>query len=394
MLRGVRLAAIRHFNPAIVMKTMTCLLAVSSLLVATSSAAPFLSISDNAEVFLTGTLGVRVDDNIALTPEATSDTIFDISPGAQLVFGRESTVQGTWSVVHSFANYLDHDELNTNLFSTAFNAGYDDGKAKGSFNASFNEINQNTVDVQTDDGSLIRRDVFAIGTQGEVDVSEKSSVSIGLQYQGTEYKRYAFSDTKVATLPLGYYYEITPKVDLSVNYRYRESWLQHGYDSKDHFFGVGARGVFTPKLRGQFSVGLTQRNFREHKGLPDMDDKSLFGIDSSLSYEASPKTTLQFGVSNDFDTNSQGQQQKNFAVRISALASISDEWSVTGGISYRAINYYSRTDDYVEGQVGATYILNENVQVTAAIALRSNESDLASSDFDNSVVSLAAALRF
>lgn len=376
------------------MKIMTCLLAVSSLLVATTSAAPFLSISDNAEVFLTGTLGVRVDDNIALTPDATSDTILDINPGAQLVFGRESTVQGTWSVVHSFANYLDHDELNTNLFSTAFNAGYDDGKTKGSFNASFNEINQNTVDVQTNDGSLIRRDVLALGTRGELDVSEKSSVSVGLQYQGTEYKRYDFSDTKVATLPIGYYYELTPKVDLSLNYRYRQSWLQHGYDSKDHFFGVGARGVFTPKLRGQFSVGLTQRSFDDHKGLPDMDDKSLLGVDSSLSYDATPKTTLQFGVSNDFDTNSQGQQQKNFAVRFAALTAVSAEWSLSGGVSYRAINYYSRTDDYMEGHLGATYIINENVQVTAAVALRSNESDLDTSDFDNSVISLAAAFRF
>lgn len=376
------------------MKTMTCLLAVSSLLVSTTSAAPFLSISDNAEVFLTGTLGVRVDDNIALTPDATSDTILDVNPGAQLVFGQESTVQGTWSVVHSFANYFEHDELNTNLFSTALNAGYDDGKAKGTFNASFNEINQNTVDVRTSDGSLIRRDVLAIGTRGEVAISEKSSISLGLQYQGTEYKRYAFSDTKVATLPIGYYYELTPKVDLSLNYRYRESWLQHGYDSKDHFFGVGARGVFTPKLRGEFSVGLTQRNFGDHKGLPSMDDKSLFGIDSSLSYEVSPKTTLQFGVSNDFDTNSQGQQQKNFAVRLAALTNISAEWAVTGAVSYRAINYYSRTDDYMEGQIGVTHIVSENMQVTAAVALRSNESDLDTSDFDNSVISLAAAFRF
>jgi hypothetical protein len=241
---------------------------------------------------------------------------------------------------------------------------------------------------------LIRRDVLALGTRGELDVSEKSSVSVGLQYQGTEYKRYDFSDTKVATLPIGYYYELTPKVDLSLNYRYRQSWLQHGYDSKDHFFGVGARGVFTPKLRGQFSVGLTQRSFDDHKGLPDMDDKSLLGVDSSLSYDATPKTTLQFGVSNDFDTNSQGQQQKNFAVRFAALTAVSAEWSLSGGVSYRAINYYSRTDDYMEGHLGATYIINENVQVTAAVALRSNESDLDTSDFDNSVISLAAAFRF
>lgn len=376
------------------MKNITRVLAVLASLATASQAAPFLAISDNAEVFLTGTLGVRADDNIALTKDANSDTIFDINPGVQLVFGKNSTVQGTWTTVESFTNYMDYDELNANLLSTTFDAAYDDGKAKGSFNASFNELNQNSVDVQSDNGSLIRRDVFAIGGQGELNISDKSSVSAGLQYQSTDYKRYVFSDTRITTLPVGYFYELTPKVDLSLSYRFRDSSLKHGYDSRDHFFGIGARGEFTPKLSGQFSVGLTQRKFKHHKSMADMDDKSLLGIDSSLSYAVSPKTTLQFGVTNDFDTNSQGQQQKNFAVRFSAVTNLSEVWSITGGVSYRAINYYFRTDDYVEGQIGATYTVNENVQITAAVALRNNKSDVAAVEFDNSVVSLAANFRF
>lgn len=381
---------------------ITRLIAVSALLTTGAYAAPFLAISDNAEVFLTGTLGVRADDNIFMTPDAQSDTIWDINPGVQLVFGRASTLQGTWSVVESFANYSDHSDLNSNLFSTAFNAAYDDGKAKSTFNASFNEINQNTVDVRSNADALIRRDVFAIGGQSEVNVSEKSSVAVGVQYTGTNYKRIGFSDSKVGTIPVSYYYEMTPKVDMALTYRYRQSWLQHGYDSKDHAVTVGARGEFTPKLTGQVHVGVTQRNFRHHKGLPDLDDKTLLGIDSSLSYAVSPKSTLQFGVSNDFDANSQGNQQKNLTIRGSAISNISDEWSVLIGASYRAINYYSqggmtakaRTDDYMEGQIGATYKVNEYLQITGALALRSNKSDLDSSDFDNSVVSLAANLRF
>lgn len=372
---------------------MSRLMAVSALLTTASYAAPFLAIGDNAELFLTGTLGVRADSNIFLTPDAKRDTIIDLNPGLQLIFGRSSAVQGTWTLTESFANYADHDDLNSNLFSTAFNAAYDDGKAKSSFNASFNEINQNSVDARAGD-FLIRRDVLALGGLGEVRVTDKSSLAAGLQYQNTDYKRLGFSDTKVATLPLNYYYELTPKVDLSLTYRFRQSWLQHGYDSKDHFVGVGGRGEFTPKLTGQFSVGLTQRNFSRHKGLPDMGNKSLLGIDSSLSYAISPKSTLQLGVSNDFDTNSQGQQQKNFALRASAIANISAEWSITAGVGYRAINYYTRTDDYVEGQIGATYIVSEYLRIMAAVALRNNESDFASSDFDNNVFSLAASFRF
>lgn len=401
LLPHVSTASVQHTNstpPA--MKHLIRFLAASALLTTISPAAPFLAIGDNAEVFLTGTLGVRADSNIFLTPNERSDTIFDVNPGAQLVFGQGSVIQGTWTVTDSITTYADHDDLNSNLFSTAFNAAYDDGKSKSSVNVSFSEINQNTVDTVGSSAvdALIRRDVFGLGGLGEVNLTEKSSVSAGLQYQNTDYKRLGFSDTKVVTLPVSYYYELTPKVDVSFNYRYRQSWLQHGYDSKDNFLGVGARGEFTPKVKGQFSVGITQRNFGAHKGLPDLDDKSLFGVDSSLTYEASPKTMVQFGVSNDFDANSQGQQQKNFAVRASAFSNISEVWSLTAGVSYRAINYYlgrdSRTDDYMEAQIGATYTVDEYLRITAALAFRTNKSDLSTSDFDNNVLSLAANLRF
>lgn len=376
------------------MKNITRLLAVSAFASA-CHAAPSLAIGDNAELFITGTLGARVDSNIYMSPSSTEDTIVDFNPGVQLVFGKASAMQGTFNLTESFTNYSRHDDLNDELFSTSLNTSYDDGKSKLTFNASFAELNQNSVDTRAGD-MLIRRDVFNIGASGEVGVSEKSSIATGIQYSGSEFKLAGFSDSEVFTIPVNYFYEMTPKVDLSLGYRYRNRSESINFDTEDHFFNVGARGEFTPKLTGQFAVGLTQRSF-SHKTMA-RGDQSLLGIDASANYAVSPKTTLQLGLSNDFDTNSQGQQQKNLALRAAATTQIAPDFSVTASLAYRSIDYYqstpARIDDYLEAQIGATYVLSQVVNITGAYAYRSNESDLATSDFDANVVSMAINFRF
>lgn len=376
------------------MKTITRLFAATALVTACYASVP---VGDNAEIFLTGTLGVRADSNIYMSPSNTEDTILDFNPGVQLVFGNTSVMKGSFSLSESFSVYTEHDDLNDELLSTSANTSYDDGKTKLNFNASFAEVNQNSVDTRPFGGDfLIRRDVFNIGALGEVSVTEKSSVALGVQYSQNSFELGGFSDSEVVTVPVNYYYEITPKVDLSLGYRYRDRSESIGFDTKDHFLSVGARGEFTPKLTGQFAVGVTQRSF-SHK-VARRDDEELLGLDSSLTYAASPKTSILLGVSNDFDTNSQGNQQRNFAVRASSTTAVSSDLSVTALIAYRAIDYYqatpARIDDYLEGQIGATYIVNENVSLTGALAYRSNGSDLATSDFDGTVLSLAASFRF
>ncbi len=392
------------------MKNNHRLLAATVVFASASYAAPFLAIDDNAEIFLTGTVGMRADTNVFLAEKAPGrdldDVIFDFNPGAQLVFGKSALVQGSLNFTESFTRYAEHDELDDELMSTSFNATYGNGKSKASFNASYNELNQNTVDVLPVAGSplnLIRRDVYAVGSNGEISLTDKSSVAAGVQYQKSSYERSAYSDSQVLTIPVNYYYELTPKVDTGFGYRFRQRWESIRLDSKDHFFSANARGEFTPKLSGQVAIGVTRREFIKPRSAPataypNLKDKTLLGIDTNLTYLASPKTTVQFGVSNDFDTNSQGDQQKNLAFRLAGVTNLSPEWSITTMVSYRRIDYYQATvkriDDYFEGQLGATYIFSEQVNLTAAYAYRTNDSDLATANFDSNVFSLAANFRF
>ncbi len=366
------------------MKNIIRLTLISVSLVAVGHAAPFMAIGDGAELFITGGLGVRADDNIFLAKNSESDLIFDITPGIDLTFGKDSQLKGSLTLAHTFTNYSDNSKLNTNLFNGDFVSRYDDGKLKLGFNVGYHELNQNSVDIR----GLTRRDVFSTGGNAEVEISQITSVGGGIEFSHENYKRRGYTDSDSLTVPLNFYYKWTPKMDLSLGYRYRDYRVDVGSDSTDHFFNIGARGEFSPKLTGKFAIGLNTRK------LDRGGDDTLLGIDSSFAYEISPKTSLQFGVTNDFGTTPQGQQQKNLTLNGMVTSKISEEWSVNAGLSWRSIDYGTRTDDFFEGQLGTTYIVNANIRITGGYTYRNYSSDIGSSEFKNNVFSVAANFRY
>jgi len=362
------------------MKSAVRLAVLSALAGSIASAAPFMAIGDGAELFLTGTLGVRSDDNVYLAKKAESDLIFEIVPGVGVNFGKNAQLKGNLNLAESFSNYTDNSKLNTQLFSGSFNSGYDDGKLKLDFNIGYSELNQNNADFR----DLTRRDLFDVGGKTEVEISQLSKVAAGIAFNHTNYRRPGYADVDSLEVPLNYYYRWTEKTDISVGYRYRDYKVDIGSDSTDHFFSIGARGEFSPKLTGRFAVGLNSRK------LDRGGDETLLGVESSFAYEISPKSRFNFNVTNDFGTSPQGQQQKNFTLGGTLSTDLSQEWTVSGGMNYRAIDYGKRTDDYFELNLGAVYIISANVRIQGGYAYRSYSSDISSIEFKNNVFSVAA----
>ena len=362
------------------MKNQVKFALLSAALASGAWAAPFMAIGDGAELFLTGTLGIRSDDNVYLAKKAESDLIFEVVPGIGVTFGKNAQLKGNLSLAETFSNYADNSKLNTQLFSGSFNSGYDDGKLKLDFNIGYSELNQNNADFR----DLTRRDLFDVGGKTEVEISQLSKVGAGVAFNHTNYRRPGYADVDSLEVPLNYYYRWTEKTDISLGYRYRDYKVDIGSDSTDHFFSVGARGEFSPKLTGRFALGLNTRN------LDRGGDETLLGVESSFTYEISPKTRFNFSVSNDFGTSPQGQQQKNFTLGGTLSTDLSQEWTVSGGMNYRAIDYGRRTDDYFELNLGAVYIISANVRIQGGYAYRSYASDISSIEFKNNVFSVAA----
>ncbi len=356
-------------------------------------AAPFLTIGDGAELFITGSLGVRADDNIYLARNSTSDLIFDLTPGAEISFGKNAQFKGKLTLAEGFTNYSDNSALNTNLFSADFGARFDDGRLRLGYDLSFHELNQNSFDARPAlaglNPGLVRRDNFATSVSAESELSQKTAVAASLSFTRDNYKRDGYSDSDSITFPLDFLYKWTPKTALSIGYRYRDTQVQKiGQDSTDHFFNVGARGEFSPKLTGRFAIGLNRRQFGSG------GDANQLGLEAKFAYELTPKTSLEFGGSNDFGTSPQGQQLKNKTVNAMVTAKLTPEWSVNTGLSWRTIDYGARTDDYWEGQVGTTFVISTNIRMMGSYAYRNYSSDVRFNEFRNNVFTVAANFRY
>jgi hypothetical protein len=354
-----------------------------------AKAAPFMAVGDNAELFVTGAAQVQFDDNIYLDPtKEVNDTILSFTPGVDLVFGKGSATKGNAYYREEIRRYSDNDNQNTELSNLGFNSSFDNGVSKAGFNASYTQLAQNDNDVKLT-GTIVHRNLTNVGARGEFAFSEKTSFSAGINYDKTDYGPTAYSDSDIWTLPLDVYYKATPKLDWSAGYRYRNSKLSGtGLDSQDHFFNVGARGEFSPKLVGQLRVGFTERSF-DKRG-----SDNQFGIDGNVSYAFSEKTSYRFNISNDFGSSGTGDSTKNFTLGFNGSSRVSEQWSLSGGLNYRKIDYSTRSDDYLEGFVAVSYLLNATVNFGASYTYRDNNSSSALAEFTNSVFSLGANVRY
>ena len=247
------------------MKTSIRLIALSLAAASFAYSAPFLAVGDGAELFLTGALGVRSDNNIYMATTKVDDIIFDINPGVDFVFGKGSVNQGHLSMVGNISRYSQNSGNDTELAAINFSSNYDDGKSKVAVTAGYNELNQNTVDIRTGN-NLNRRDVTNLGLKGETSVSAKSKVGGEIKYNNTAYKLAANKDLETVEVPVNYYYAVTPKVDLSMGFKYRNTAVTNGIDSKDYFYRVGARGEFSPMVTGEVKLGYGQRDLQVGAG--------------------------------------------------------------------------------------------------------------------------------
>jgi hypothetical protein len=348
-----------------------------------------MAVGDNAELFVTAQAAVNVDSNIYMGTVAEDDTIFNFTPGLDLVFGKGSATSGNLYYKEEIRRYSNFDEQDTELSSFGLRARYENGKTKADFNALYDQLAQNSSDIQAF-RDIVHRDVVNVNGKVEFGISEKSSFSVGAAYEKTDYKKDGYTDSDVLSLPVDFYFQTSPKLDWSAGYRYRTTELAGAaQDSEDHFLNIGARGEFTPKLSGQLRVGYIMRSF-DVSG-----DDDMFGFSGDLTYKYSDKTSYQFNASNDFDSSATGANTEALTIGLRATNNLSEQWSMTAGINYLSTYYSSaRTDDYTEVLIGVSYVYNQYVNFSGSFTLRNNSSDVILSEFDQNIFNLAANVRY
>lgn len=354
-------------------------------------AEPLLSFGSDVPLFITASASVRHDDNVLLSPTVKEgDTIYLFAPGIDLHYAGGSASAGiTFS--EQFSRYAHDHSLDDQLANLAANLAYQGAETTLGVAASYQQIDQTTITSQSLD-QTVKHTIVSGSANVEVAITAKTRVGVTPSYTRVEFPEVGFTDSNIFTLPIDFYYAVTPKADVSVGYAYNRTTTADGSgDSKDNFFNIGARGQFTPKLSGQIRVGVTK--LKPVSG----PSTSQVGLETSLNYAYSPKTTFSLYANNGFAPSAAGNQTEVFSTGLSGSFELGQAWTanISGGLS--ATKYLivpSRTDKFWNAQVGVSYAVSQSFDLSASYLYRKNDSTLEVVTFDDNVATLTASCRF
>jgi hypothetical protein len=367
-------------------------LLLASAVAAGASAAPLLTLGDNTELFVNAAVELRFDDNIFLTSNnEESDVIFSVSPGVEIISGKEELAEVRLFAGVDLSAYASNDEQNSAQFTVLGSGVYRGARLSASADASYRQLDQNATAVLGVVQEFIERDLYSVGTRVEYGFTPKISGSAALRYDLVDYTNQpSFVDTTSWTVPLNVYYKFRPKLDLSAGYRYR---VQEGdlasVGGTSHYFNVGARGEIAPKLNADLSVGIETRE-------PEVgDDSSILAFDGGLSWEVFPKITSRLTVGRSFDVSALGTELERTDAVLSADWAATTDLTATASVSWQNTNYVnSRDDDFYQFSVGVSYVLNQYVRLTGGYSYRTTESNFTAVDFSNNILRFGASVRY
>src|SRR5690606_16886520 len=107
-------------------------------------------------------------------------TTWSVTPGIQILFGQNSLAQSKFTYTENFKFYNDNSNLDSSKSEVYYATRYNDSKLAVDVDASFQQLDQPTRDARG--GGLVKRTVLNTGIDGEVNVTEKTSVRLGIEY--------------------------------------------------------------------------------------------------------------------------------------------------------------------------------------------------------------------
>jgi len=364
--------------------------------------APLISIGDNTDVFFNGSTSLRWTSNLFREEDdEVDDLIWTIRPGFEINVGRGvSNADLSVTTNYTIRRYAEHDELDSELFDIRAIGSYQSSRLDLSGAVGFSQAQSTTGDTSAVvDDDLTKTESYDGNVHAEYRFSPKLSFGLGFKYFEKNYvtNEDFLSDRHTITLPFDLFYELTPKVDLSVGYIYSETDVESSlntpiaYTTENHFLNVGARGNLLPKVTGFFKVGYSTRE----DDRPGSEDNSTLGLDADLTWAATPKITARLGLSRGFGVGGEGLSNENTSVDLNVNYSIDSFYAASGFLSYNLRDYDTgREDNQYELGARLTYTPNQYWRFGAGYTFSENDSSQESADYTDHSFDVSVSLRY
>lgn len=409
---------IEQFLPFVVI-----LASVSSPVVVQS--APLISIGDDIDIFFNGLSSVRWQSNVFYDEaDEQDDVVFKVSPGFEMNVGRGLSDLDL-SIITRY-DIIRHDELSdldNELFHFKAISSYNTSRWDVSGLVSFSEDQSSGKDEDANqDGQINESESTMANLSGEYRLSPKFSVGSGVNHSNKQYQdQPGLADRESFKVPVDVFYELTPKVDLSIGYTYTTTDVSGtmlgdtvngsevgSYDKEDHFFNIGARGELLPKLSGFFKLGYRTSDSDDSSkqtfvtGIPgaptstNRDSRGTMGLDTSFTYSNTPKLTTALTLHRGFDVGGTGEGTTKTSANLSARYTINSNYSAsaTSGYTLREYETSGREDNVYNMGFRLSYVPNRYWRLSTGYSYNENNSSILGQSYEAHMVDLSATLRY
>lgn len=379
-------------------------------------AAPLVSIGDSVDVFFNGSSSLEWQSNVFSDERGVVDDYkYTVSPGFEINVGRGLS-NADLSIItrYDIVRFDKVTDLDNELFHIKAVGSYAGSRLTVNGLVSYDENQSNGADGNDNQkGKLSASETTAANLNGEYTLSPKFSFGAGVNYNKREYKESSSADRESYTVPLDIFYELTPKVDLSIGYTYTSTEVSRtlsgvdgvdGYDKEQHFVNVGARGDLLPKLNGSFKIGFntmdsddpSTRDGNGPEGRSDRDSSSSLGLDASFTYLATAKVSTNLNLNRNFDVAGQGESTEATKVDLSANYSINTRFTATANLGYTLREYVDtkREDDNYRTGLSLSYVPNEYWRFSTGYNYTENDSNSDGQSYEAHVINVSASLRY
>lgn len=354
------------------------------------NADPFVRVGELVDITFNGNVNLKNDSNIFRTKDGTvSDTVLVTSPGFKAKLGKDgSEFDINTGISYDLVKYQDRKDLDTELLHYNASGAFSGSRlvVNGSFSFDESKSNNNN-DVDTDD--LTERESTSYNFLSEYKLSPKFSGSLGYNYLETNYVgKYAItsSDLTLTRIPFKVFYELSPKLDLSVGYTRGKVDPELAKSYNTNYYNVGLRGVILPKLSGSFDVGFNDRAGKSR----------TIGANGSLSWLVNPKLTSIFNFSRDFSASSTSVDtlETNLGAKFNYLYSTQITFSMFSNMAIREYANSSRNDDLITMGISSFYSINSNLQANMGYQRQTNDSTDNRFNYTDNILNIGLTLTY
>jgi hypothetical protein len=368
------------------------LLVLAAVLLALTPARALINLDGQRnQLFVFGNVAFGWDSNIFSESTGRGDYTVNGTVGAELkrragIIAVDLTGKMAYS---AFGTYSHENSFNPN-FLIEFNKTT--GRTTGALtiNAYRESRSDSAVNLRTNSWN------FPVALNLKYPVNERYNVA-----SETSYLRRRYVDsTSLANLTdysqsIDVYYTYTSKLDLTAGYRIRVSQTSIGNDTYDHWFNIGATGGLFAKLNGTVRVGYQIRDVAGTGGTSYSHLNAL----ASVAWPVTRKLNLQGAVSRDFNTIATGASVDSMSASLRATYAYTRKIEFNSGVAIGQNRFLGtpppeRRDTFFSFDLGASYHMNEHLQVAASYTYFRNWSTFAFSDFDRQGFSLDISSRY